>query len=160
MIRYLVPALLLIAASGPLAADDLSGPVRVVDGDTLALAGTTINLWGYDAPELAQDCSVDGEKWSCGWEAAQHLQTFTQGKTVTCRQKNKAAPEDRLYKCAVGTLDLGAEMIEVGLALPDWPTSARYYIRSYQEARGQGRGMHKGSFEAPWDWRQHRALSD
>ena len=35
---------------------DFSGPVRVIDGDTLDMNGIRIRLWGMDAPEMGQTC--------------------------------------------------------------------------------------------------------
>lgn len=145
---------------GPKAADarDLSGPAEVVDGDTLMIHGDIVELWGYDAPELDQQCAINGIGWPCGQAAANHIQAFTKEKIVTCREKSVSTSHIRHFKCAVGTFDIGAEMIEVGLAMPDWPISARYYIRSYQEARGQGRGIHQGTFVKPWDWRKSQPV--
>ena len=45
----------------------VSGPVRVVDGDTLAIGKSRIRLYGLDAPESKQACqSADGREYSCG----------------------------------------------------------------------------------------------
>lgn len=136
---------------------ELSGPARVVDGDSLVMGTTSIELWGYDAPEPEQTCSQAGKIWPCGLKATSHLAGFIGNKSITCKEKPQRTDGTRTYKCALGTLDIGAEMIEVGLAIPNWSTSKRYYIRTYQEARGKGRGMHRGSFEMPWDWRNSRS---
>ena len=149
----LIYALLLIFASQSADASGVSGPAIVIDGDTLVIDGVQIELWGFDAPELKQDCTINSKSWPCGAVAAKHITTFTKGKRVSCKEKPTDSNEVTYFKCAIGSLDIGAEMVEVGLALPNWKVSARYYIRSYQEARGQGRGMHQGSFEAPWVWR-------
>ncbi|NQV98806.1 MAG: hypothetical protein HQ483_03835 [Rhodospirillales bacterium] len=135
-------------------AQDLSGLAEVIDGDTLNINGAVVELWGYDAPEIDQQCAIQGKPWTCGQAATAHIRTFTHGKQVSCRQKPATGQKQIYHKCAVGTLDIGAEMIEVGLALPLWPVSARYYMRSYQEARGLGRGMHRGTFDEPWEWRK------
>ncbi len=51
---------------GTALAETLSGPARVVDGDTLFVAGERIRLHGIDAPEKDQTCSIDGRDWACG----------------------------------------------------------------------------------------------
>jgi endonuclease YncB( thermonuclease family) len=55
-------ATILVAAIGFLAASataaEVTGPVRVIDGDTLDLAGTRIRLWGIDAPETGRPVRV------------------------------------------------------------------------------------------------------
>lgn len=38
------------------AKDDLTGPARIVDGDSIEVGGTKIRLYGIDAPELDQSC--------------------------------------------------------------------------------------------------------
>ena len=40
-------------ARDPVRTTTISGPARVIDGDTVVVAGTTIRLKGVDAAELA-----------------------------------------------------------------------------------------------------------
>ena len=49
-----------IAPAGP----SLTGPARIIDGDTLAVQGTRVRLHGIDAPESAQYCRSQGRPWS------------------------------------------------------------------------------------------------
>ena len=51
----------------------LTGPARVIDGDTLDMGGVRIRLHGIDAPESEQSCRVGGNRWSCGREATRAL---------------------------------------------------------------------------------------
>ncbi len=149
--------LFFMAVIYPASAAELTGRVQVLDGDTLSINGTEIELWGLDAPELEQQCFTEGKPWFCGQSAKHHIEVFTQGKTVFCKAKPNTDGAQNQYKCAVGSLDIGAEMIEVGLALPYPPVSDTYYIRSYKEARGLGRGIHAGTFIVPWEWRKARS---
>lgn len=151
--RYLFILVLIFSATRS-GAEELSGPVDIIDGDTLTINGILVDLWGYDAPELNQQCTIRGVAWACGAAAVSHIQKFTHKKIVTCDKKPLTDRKVTTFKCKVGSLDIGAEMIEVGLALPDWPVSDQYYIQSFREARGQGLGMHRGSFDTPWDWRK------
>ncbi len=41
-----------------LAIADVSGPARVVDGDTIWIGETKIRLHGIDAPEMKQTCKT------------------------------------------------------------------------------------------------------
>ena len=50
-------------------ADDITGKVRIIDGDTLEVGGKRVRLFGIDAPEAKQTCTVDGKEWRCGEEA-------------------------------------------------------------------------------------------
>ncbi len=142
----------------PAYAQDISGVAHIHDGDSLFVSGIAVELWGMDAPETGQECTISGVVWRCGIAATEHLKTFVGSHTVSCKQRGKTADGGIIAKCAVGSLDLGAEMIEVGLAIPHWPTSEKYYLRSYKEARGLDRGMHKGTFIEPWEWRRQKGL--
>ncbi len=60
MLRLALPLTLLPAV----AFADVTGPARVIDGDTIEVAGERIRLHGIDAPESGQRCrrrgSADG----------------------------------------------------------------------------------------------------
>ncbi len=49
---------LLLLCSPAAAAGTISGPATVIDGDTIEVHGTRINLYGIDAPETAQSCQT------------------------------------------------------------------------------------------------------
>ena len=61
----------LVAAGGEPASP--VGPARVIDGDTIDVAGVRVRLHGIDAPERAQTCRADGRAWPCGRQAARAL---------------------------------------------------------------------------------------
>ncbi|MDN5940230.1 MAG: thermonuclease family protein, partial [Salinisphaera sp.] len=68
------------SAAGPL----IGGPARVVDGDTLEMAGEYVRLAGIDAPEAAQWCHVEQRPWHCGRQAATALHQWIAGAPVQC----------------------------------------------------------------------------
>ncbi len=76
MYRYLIVLVLVLYL--PLAAwADITGLPRVIDGDTLEVAGRRIRLHGIDAPESRQLCRKDGKPWQCGKDATSALREFS-----------------------------------------------------------------------------------
>ena len=133
---------------------DTIGIPRIVDGDTIHIGKTKIRLWGYDSPEQKQTCTINGKFWKCGQAATEYLKTFIGDNPVSCVEKDRDRYERIIAKSSVGTLDIGAKMVEVGLAIPYWKYSGKYYIQSYKEARGLSRGIHAGAFFKPWVWQK------
>jgi len=69
-LNYLVLTLAGAILAIPAHADDITGKPRVIDGDTIEIAGERIRLHGIDAPESKQKCTAGGKEWSCGQEAS------------------------------------------------------------------------------------------
>jgi endonuclease YncB( thermonuclease family) len=135
-------------------ADDFVGQVSVIDGDTLEIHGTSIRLWGIDAPESSQLCrGEDSSQYRCGVQAANDLDTFIARRLVNCMPLNLDPYGRTVATCAVGGTDLGEWLVRKGLAL-DWP---QYSKGRYGEAQGDaertGRGIWKGSYVEPWLYR-------
>ena len=58
---------------------------RIVDADTLEVAGQKVRLQGIDAPESAQSCrQATGPRYPCGEHATQALRTRIGPDAVTC----------------------------------------------------------------------------
>ena len=68
MLRLVLAVVFLTLPS--LVVADITGIPRVIDGDTLEIAGERIRLHGIDAPELKQTCAdAGGKEWRCGQDA-------------------------------------------------------------------------------------------
>lgn len=146
--------LLLVAAmlAPSVPAQDVSGPARASDGDTLNLTGIPVRLHGIDAPELAQNCTRDGAAWACGREAADRLAGMVAGQSVRCEQRDIDDYGRPVATCRVGGIDLSAAMVDAGLAiaLPHFTTA---YVANEARAREQRLGLWAGEFERPSDYR-------
>jgi endonuclease YncB( thermonuclease family) len=121
----------------------------VVDGDTIKLNGTIWRLWGIDAPELHQPC-LDG--WPGGIESARMLEGLVLGKRIECEFRGRDRYGRSIGLCRADGRDLGAHMVEAGMA---WAFT-RYssdYIDEERSAIGSRVGVHAHDCEKPWDWR-------
>lgn len=133
-------------------AQDVSGPARVTDGDTLNLTGFVVRLHGIDAPEFKQSCTRDGAPWACGKEAADRLSALVQGQIVRCEQRDIDDYGRTVAACKVGQTDLSAAMADAGLAvaLPKFTTA---YLQNEARAREQRLGIWGADFQMPADYR-------
>ena len=151
-----------LAAVDGLAAADLTGTPRVIDGDTIELDGRTVRLHGVDAPELGQTCRIKGRPFDCGEVARTALLDLTAGTTVICAfvapAAGEAGAEGRPGRCAAAGYDLSEGMAYTGWALAERDVSQRY-VRHEEGARKARRGLWRGDFVAPWDWRRGKRLA-
>ena len=154
MNRYLIaPALVLFLSSVALA--DITGQPRVIDGDTLEVAGQRIRLHGIDAPESRQLCRRDGERWQCGKDATGVLEAFLGGRPVSCEELGRDRYRRVVAKCAVDGVDIGEWMVSRGWAVAYYQYSYEY-SRAEQRAKSARRGVWAGEFEKPWEWRKQQ----
>lgn len=99
-------AALLLSAGAALA--QLTGPPRVIDGDTLEVAVQRVRLYGIDAPELDQLCQHARRDYPCGRLARAALWDLVAGLDVSCAPEDAAPAEDRSILATCTTDDLSA----------------------------------------------------
>lgn len=134
-------------------ADPLAGPAKVIDGDTIVVAGELVRLHGLDAPELDQTFWWRGERIACGMMALAALEALTAGIELRCQ----AVERDR-HGRLVGKV-FSPDGVDIGrrLVLAGWALAYRQYSTDYVEAeaaaRKARRGMWRGTFAKPWEWR-------
>ena len=128
-----------------------------VDGDSIRAAnGSEYRLFGIDAPELHQTCSeTNGTSWLCGRAAKAKLTTLIKGGNVNCA----ARATDRFGRVvavcsAEGVPDLGEAMVRDGYAIDLGAAAGNPYRDAEAEAHTARRGIWRGTFERPSDWRQ------
>jgi len=135
---------------------EISGSVRVVDGDSLALGERRLRLKGIDAPELKQRCRKDGHEYGCGVEAASFLRGLVGRHPVDCKGEGIDRYGRDLVRCKAGGVDLNATMVRSGQAI-----AFGDYQLAEAEARLVRAGLWAGDFQRPKEWRAiHGGLNE
>ena len=153
-------ALLLLAACGgggggegpaTIAAPPTASQIRVIDADTVDVDGERYRLFGIDAPEARQTCRAWGRAWNCGTAATEALMSRAEGMSCS------GSGTDR-YGRTIGVCSSGGEDLNAWLVANGWALAYRQYAEDYvgdeELARTNKRGMHRGEFVDPWDWRR------
>jgi endonuclease YncB( thermonuclease family) len=147
-IAALVMVLAVLKFSGLLAIDE--GPVKVIDGDSFWRGESEIRLYGIDAPEYRQTCKDKaGLEWPCGRDSMRALKRIIAGRDVACEIRDTDRYERLVAVCKSGAIDINRAMIRDG-----WAVSFGDYGSVEAEARKAGRGIWRGEFERPQDWRR------
>lgn len=131
----------------------ISGITRIVDGDTLEVAGTKIRLFGIDAPEHGQIChDAANTGYDCGARASAQMESLIAGQAVSCLPRTTDRYGRTVAVCSVAGHDLGREIVSSGWAVA-FERYSRDYVGDETQARGQRLGLWQGSFERPSNYR-------
>lgn len=147
--------LLAEGASAPEPVTGLAGRARVVDGDTLDVAGVRVRLAGIDAPESRQNCRAGAQVWNCGGLATAALRS--RATEVECERRGRDRYGRVVAVCQAGGRELNGWLVSEGWALAHGRESGMYLELQKAAASGK-RGMHRGEFVTPWDWRTGKRL--
>jgi endonuclease YncB( thermonuclease family) len=137
----------------PVPENSLVGTAAIVDGDTFDLETTRIRLWGVDAIESNQPCSINGQPWDCAAEITAKLKAYLNGERVTCAPQYLDQYHRVVAKCSAHNADLGAWLVSQGLALDYKKYSKSAYESEEAQAKAKGLGIWRGQFVPPWEWR-------
>ena len=130
----------------------VTGTATVIDGDTLVIEGLKIHLHGIDAPEIDQYCSIDQDDYPCGEYAADYLRKAVENTEIGCELISEDRHGQYIAKCFDGILDFGMLMVMQGWALA-YTRSSRDYFEVEMAARRERKGIHRGNYVNPWEWR-------
>ncbi|WP_244293932.1 thermonuclease family protein [Pannonibacter carbonis] len=145
----------LAAVQAGQAGTGMSG-ARVIDGDTIELAGEKLRLEGIDAPELAQTCALpSGRSYPCGKEAARALTRLLAAGPVACIGETRDDYGRLLATCHAAGVNVNAEMVLSGHAFA-FRRYSQSYIAEETEARRHKAGLFAGAAETPWDFRARK----
>jgi endonuclease YncB( thermonuclease family) len=78
--------------------DRLTGPAKVIDGDTIVVADQLVRLHSIDAPELDQTFWWPGQHMACGTMSLAALEALIAGVKVRC----EVVERDRHGRLVVG----------------------------------------------------------
>lgn len=159
MILRLIAAILVATAFEATAAPLIEGRASVIDGDTIDIQGTRIRLSGIDAAESSQSClDASGAAYRCGRDAAFRLDDMLKGKVVRCVEKDRDRYRRIVAECffthqTEGEVNINATMVVRGDAVA-YRKYSKDYVSHEDKARSLRRGMWRGEFQMPWDWRK------
>jgi endonuclease YncB( thermonuclease family) len=157
MLRLVLTLVLILPMS--VAVADVTGKPRVIDGDTVEIAGERIRLHGIDTPEANQSCLDDtGKQWRCGREATLALSAIVRDQAITCKGNERDKYKRLIAVCFAGAKDLNAEMVRQGWALA-YRKYSTTYVAKEAYAKAKKLGLWRGQFVAPWDWRRGKRLA-
>jgi endonuclease YncB( thermonuclease family)/integrase len=130
-----------------------TGPAKVIDGDTIVVAGQLVRLHGIDAPELDQTFWWRGQKLVCGTMALAALEALTAGMKVRC----KPVERDRHGRLVAKVfspkgVDIGRRLVSAGWALA-YRRYSTDYVDAEDEARKAKRGRRCWTKPTPWSER-------
>jgi len=148
-----VAAGLLILLTVPAYAD-VTGKARVINGDTIEIAGERIRLHGIDAPEMKQTCrNKRGKELLCGELAKQALEKLVRNQDVVCKGDTRDSDNRLMAVCYVGPFDINEQMVADGWALA-YRQDSQDYVRAETFAKSRRERMWRMEFEPPWEWRK------
>jgi len=156
MLRIALAISLALFFIGAARAADVAGPARIIDGDTIEVAGQTIRLHGIDAPEAGQRCNAaSGGTYRCDEAAMDRLQELVSAG-VRCTGSEMDDYDRLIAICTTaGGEDINAALVREGLAWA-FVRYSRDYVAEEDEARAASLGVWQAENEAPWDYRARR----
>ena len=81
------------------------------------------------------------------------------GRDVSCEIEGKGRYGRSIGVCFLDGEDLNAWMVASGMAMA-YRKYSRAYIREEGRAKAKRKGIWRGRFVKPWEWRRGRRLSD
>ena len=129
--------------------------IYVADGDSFIVGTRKLRLDGIDAPELEQTCK-DGQQveWPCGRMARAALEKLLLEPGLSCVAEAQDRYARSVATCRSATTpDIAAAQVSEGMAVTHEFNGMRDYGIEEDNARNQKRGIWRGAFDRPDEWR-------
>jgi endonuclease YncB( thermonuclease family) len=137
-------------------AGTLTGPIRVIDGDSFEVAGTNIRLHAIDAPETDQMCQTkQGTQWACGGWISKAVSDRYSGVTASCEPLDTDKYGRTVARCTALGGDVGAWLVSEGFAFA-YVQYGRDYVKLERAAAAVDRGLHAVRLQSPAEHRKSR----
>jgi endonuclease YncB( thermonuclease family) len=136
-----------------------TGNAQAKDGDSLTLNGTEVRLFGIDAPELNQTCGSNAGEYPCGREAREALRSLLRNKIIKCKSLETDRYGRAVSICWDDKIEINNEMVWQGWAIAYF-RHATAYAKAQKEARAANRGIWRGKFEMPENYRARHRPAD
>ncbi len=142
----------------------ISGKALVIDGDTIKINSKKVRLFGIDAPEKKQKCkkmllsiyilSFD-KSYDCGILSTNKLKNKIKDNIIICKTKGKDRYKRIIAECFKDKTNLNSWLVRNGYAVAYLKYSKKY-LAAQNLAKKENRGIWRGKFEMPWDWRKKK----
>lgn len=153
-VASLLATALTTGASFAQEAEQVTGPARAINSDTIQVGETYVFLWGIESVERTQWCGIGDEPWQCYAAAVRALENIIGVADVTCDLIGEPDYLGRwLGTCYVAGTNVNEELVRVGFAL-DKQDETLEYLDEEELARSQGIGLWQSEFQHP---AEHRA---
>ncbi|MCF6443926.1 thermonuclease family protein [Nereida sp. MMG025] len=140
------------------ASADITGPIRVIDGDTFDVGTTRVRIHGIDAVEIGQTCQTEqGTRWDCGTFVKETVRARYDGIQARCERIETDRYGRAVAKCFVADEDIGATLVSDGLALAYREYSMDYDLLE-KGAAVNDRGLWAGTLQNPSVVRAQKAV--
>ncbi len=138
----------------------ITGKAHVVDGDTVKIEGLSIRLMGIDAPERNQVCHKQKLAYPCGAASTLALKNMIGNSAIACHGWQKDIYQRLLATCYLSRQKASGQSLNQKMVRAGWAVSYNDYSLDENHARNEKRGLWKGKFQLPSDWRQENRRSD
>lgn len=162
-----VAVALLAGAAAPRTglAQEIAGRPQVIDAGTLDFSGRQVRLHGIDAPDLAQTCRLGVQEgrqsWTCGRDARWAAINRIHPHWVTCHARGQASDGAEIAVCFLA--GFGQHEFNVWLVAQGWalaaPGAPEAYATAQAAAQAARKGLWRGEFVRPSEWRQGKRLA-